>query len=70
MTEFPIIPSKTAKLYKTPAVAAEVVAKLEPEVMGEIRSCTGEWCRVKVSGVSGWLERTQIWGVYKSEPIN
>jgi SH3-like domain-containing protein len=65
-----IVPSKTANLYKTPAVAAEVVAKLEPEVMGEIRSCSGDWCRVKVSGVSGWLERTEMWGVYKSEPIN
>ena len=65
-----IIPAKTASLYKTPATSAEVVAKLEPEVMGEIRSCTGEWCRVKVSGVSGWIERTGMWGVYKSEPIN
>ena len=65
-----IIPSKAASLYKTPSAAAEVVAKLEPEVMGEIRSCTGDWCRVKLSGVSGWLERTEIWGVYKSEPIN
>ena len=65
-----IIPSKTANLYKTPDRTAEVVAKLEPEVMGEIRSCSGEWCRVKVSSISGWLERTDIWGVYKSEPIN
>jgi len=65
-----IIPSKVASLHKTPAVAAEVVAKLEPEVMGEIRSCSGDWCRVKVSGISGWLERTDLWGVYKSEPIN
>ena len=65
-----IIPAKPASLHKTPAVAAEVVAKLEPEVMGEIRSCAGDWCRVRVSGVTGWLERTDIWGVYKSEPIN
>jgi SH3-like domain-containing protein len=65
-----IIPSKPASLHKTPANQAEVVAKLEPEVMGEIRSCAGDWCRVKVSGMSGWLERTTIWGVYKSEPIN
>ena len=66
-----IIPARPASLHKTPANAAEVVAKLEPEVMGEIRSCSGEWCRVRVSsGVSGWLERTQLWGVYKSEPIN
>ena len=66
-----IIPSKPASLHKTPAPAADVVAKLEPEVMGEIRSCSGDWCRVRVAGgVSGWLERTELWGVYKSEPIN
>ncbi len=65
-----IISSRAASLYKTPASAAEVVAKLEPEVMGEIRSCAGDWCRVKVSGVSGWIERSGMWGVYKSEPIN
>jgi SH3-like domain-containing protein len=65
-----IIPAKVASLHKTPASSAEVVAKLEPEVMGEIRSCAGDWCRVKVSAVSGWIERTGLWGVYKSEPIN
>jgi SH3-like domain-containing protein len=65
-----IIPSKMANLYKTPAPSAEVVAKLEPEVLGEISSCQGDWCRVKVSNVSGWLERTEMWGVYKSEPVN
>jgi SH3-like domain-containing protein len=67
-----IVPSKPVNLYRTPAPSAEVVAKLEPEVMGEIRSCQGDWCRVKVSGagISGWLERTEFWGVYKSEPID
>ena len=66
-----IISAKTASLYKTPASSAEVVAKLEPEVLGEIRSCAGDWCRVKVAGgVSGWIERSGMWGVYKSEPIN
>jgi len=65
-----IIPAKGANLHKTPAASAEVVAKLEPEVLGEIRSCAGDWCRVKVSGVSGWIARTGMWGVYKSEPIN
>src|SRR4030095_2102933 len=78
-----IVPAKPAALHKTPATSAEVVAKLEPEVTGEIRSCTGDWCRVKVGGgsgwvegtgrgggVRGWIERTGMWGVYKSEPIN
>src|SRR4029450_4601276 len=65
-----IIASKTASLHKTPATSAEVVAKLEPEGMGEIRSWAGDWCRVKTASVSGWIERTSLWGVYKSEPIN
>lgn len=65
-----IVPSKAASLHKTPAASAEVVAKLEPEVMGEIRSCAGDWCRVKVPAASGWIQRTSMWGVYKSEPIN
>jgi SH3-like domain-containing protein len=65
-----IISSKVANLYKTPSIEAEVVARLEPEVMGEIRSCSGDWCRVRVSGISGWSQRAKLWGVYKSEPIN
>jgi SH3-like domain-containing protein len=65
-----IVAARSASLHKTPATSAEVVAKLEPEVMGEIRSCAGDWCRVRVSGVSGWLERSAMWGVYRSEPIN
>ena len=65
-----IVVSKEVALHKTPTASAEVVAMLEPEVVGEIRSCVGEWCRVRASGISGWLERTDIWGVYKSEPID
>ncbi len=65
-----IVPSKVVSLRRTPARSAEVIAKLEPEVVGEIRSCSGDWCRVKVSGIIGWLARTDLWGVYKSEPIN
>ena len=64
------MPAKAASLHRTPARTAEVVATLQPEVTGMIESCSGDWCRVKVSGISGWLERTDIWGVYKSEPIN
>ena len=65
-----LVSSKAADLHKTPAASAPVVAKLEPEVMGEIRSCAGDWCRVKTGSVTGWVERTDLWGVYKSEPIN
>jgi len=62
--------AKETKVFRTPALSAEVVAKLEPEVMGEIRSCAGDWCRVKTGSVTGWVERNDLWGVYRSEPIN
>ncbi len=66
-----IVASKSASLHKTPAQSAEIVARLEPEVTGEIRSCAADWCRVRVpGGVSGWVARASVWGVYKSEPIN
>ena len=65
-----VVAAKPASLHKSPATSADVVAKLEPQVTGEIRSCAGDWCRVKVSGVSGWIERTDMWGVYKSEAID
>lgn len=65
-----VVAAKAASLRKTPAPSAEVVAMLEPEVVGEIRSCTGEWCRVRASGISGWIQRTDIWGTYKAEPID
>jgi len=65
-----IVAAKAASLHRTPAPSAEVMAMLEPEVVGDIRSCTGEWCRVRASGTSGWIKRTDIWGTYKSEPID
>jgi SH3-like domain-containing protein len=61
-----VVAAHEADVFRTPAPSAEVVAKLEPEVMGEIRY----WCRVSAQGISGWVPRTEIWGVYKSEPIN
>jgi SH3-like domain-containing protein len=65
-----IVPNKPVSLHRTPAPSAEVVAKLEPEVTGEIRSCQGDWCRVSAQGVTGWLSRSDFWGVYRAEPIN
>src|SRR5580698_1136774 len=49
-----VVASKEANVYRTPAPSAEIVARLEPEVTGEIRSCQGDWCRVTAQGISGW----------------
>jgi SH3-like domain-containing protein len=65
-----VVTSKNAELHKTPSTAAEVVARVEPEVIGEIKSCQGDWCRVRIAKYTGWLERRELWGAYRGEPVN
>ena len=65
-----VVTAKMAELRKTPSAEAEVEAHVESDVIGEIRSCQGDWCRVRITRYTGWLQRTEIWGVYKNEPVN
>jgi SH3-like domain-containing protein len=57
-----VVTAKTAELRKTPSPEAEIVAHAESEVIGEIRSCQGDWCRVRVTRYTGWVQRAAIWG--------
>lgn len=65
-----VVTAKNVALHKTPAHSAEVVARVEPEVIGEIKSCAGDWCRVRAGSATGWVERKDVWGVYKGEAVN
>ncbi len=49
---------------------APVVARLEPGVIGTLQKCETNWCRVEITGLSGWVRRDQIWGVYPFEAVN
>lgn len=49
---------------------AQVVARLEPGVIGALQRCETNWCRVEITGLSGWIRRDQIWGVYPFEAPN
>ena len=45
------------------------VAVIEPGVVGELLACpeSGGWCRVRASGLEGWLRRVEFWGAYRNE---
>jgi SH3-like domain-containing protein len=45
------------------------VAKAEPGVVARLLECRGAWCRVEAQGITGWLERGEIWGVYPDEQV-
>jgi SH3-like domain-containing protein len=49
--------------------AAPAIARAEPDVIGQLLQCEGNWCRVEVNGLRGWLKRTEFWGVYPNEMI-
>lgn len=65
-----LVTARDASLRKTPSKTAPEVAKLQSEVVAQVKSCGGDWCRVQVGPHVGWVERTQVWGVYKGENVN
>jgi SH3-like domain-containing protein len=44
-------------------------AMLEPGVLGAVKRCNGQWCRLTGAGFDGWVEQSRLWGVYPNEKI-
>ncbi|MBT3533455.1 MAG: hypothetical protein HN478_06230 [Rhodospirillaceae bacterium] len=64
-----IVPKGTQKLHRENNPKAPVVARLKKRVIARLRQCRGAWCEVNLSGIKGWIRRSKIWGVYRSEKI-
>lgn len=47
------------------------LARLDPGVIGVIRSCgaTAVFCKVEVGGYTGWLKRSSLWGLRRDEAL-
>jgi SH3-like domain-containing protein len=58
-----------AILYSKPGLTSAPAAKLQPNVLVNVRSCDGSWCRVWGAGFDGFLEQSNLWGVYPGEKI-
>jgi len=59
-----------AAMRRQPEAEAQMVAWLEPGVVGELQACLGNWCEVSAEGYSGWVERNSLWGIYAAEEFN
>jgi SH3-like domain-containing protein len=59
-------------LRATPDDTGAPVAKLEPGVVGHIRSCEAgkPWCEVQTGDYRGFLRRSEFWGVDPDEAVN
>ncbi|HVY21221.1 MAG TPA: SH3 domain-containing protein [Bauldia sp.] len=49
---------------------AAVTAYLQPGVEAAVDKCRSGWCDLSGTGFSGWIEQTQLWGVYPGEAVD
>ncbi|MEM9278050.1 MAG: SH3 domain-containing protein [Pseudomonadota bacterium] len=56
-------------LYDDASTESSVIARVEPGVVTEVKSCQDNWCLVSAQDVEGYLEKKFIWGVYPDEII-
>lgn len=56
-------------IYANADGKSAVVARLEPGVLGTVKRCDGQWCRVTGNGFDGWIQQDRLWGVYPNEKV-
>ena len=57
-------------LHREPQQAAGLVARVGAGVVAEVSGCDGQWCELTANGYDGYVEQTQLWGVYPGEKVD
>ncbi len=57
-------------LYSDESEGARVEAQLMPDVLAFVHSCGQVWCRISGPDFDGYVEKTQLWGVYPDEQFD
>jgi SH3-like domain-containing protein len=66
-----ILKGEVGTLRGDPSQTGDPVAHIEPGVIGRLMECPvpGNWCRIEVDDIRGWIQRGEIFGVYPTEPF-
>jgi SH3-like domain-containing protein len=64
-----IVKGEVGTLRNEPSSTADPVAHIEPGVIARLMECPvpGDWCRIEVNDIKGWIHRGEIFGVYPTE---
>jgi len=54
-----------ALIFKYPE--GKQIGKIGNKNIVEINKCLEKWCFIKIKDKKGWIEKKNLWGVYKSE---
>lgn len=65
----PKLKDSNLTLFARDSESAQVVARLEPGVIGSVDQCTGRWCKLQGQGFEGWIQQDKLWGVYPGERV-
>ncbi len=56
-------------IFEKPSAQSPEVAILQPNVIANVKSCDGSWCRIAGDGFKGFVPQSNLWGVYPNEKI-
>jgi SH3-like domain-containing protein len=56
-------------IYERPDLQAAVVARLQSGVLGTLKSCDGDWCRIVGNDFDGWIRQERLFGAYPNEKV-
>lgn len=56
-------------LYASADLQARIVWRIAPGTLVRVILCDQAWCRIDRGGKSGFILRSQLWGVYPGESI-
>ncbi len=65
-----VVTNGVRSLFASADLQAHVVWRIEPGTVVRLILCDQAWCRVDRGGKSGFILRSQLWGVYPSESIH
>jgi SH3-like domain-containing protein len=64
-----IIAEQKVLVLNKPKNDAKGVFWIEPEVRAQLLTCEKDWCKIQSNDMKGWIDRKQLWGIYKDEII-
>ena len=67
-----VAPWKKAEVLAIRAKAnegADVTARAQAGVLANVRTCDGGWCHIFGQGFDGYIEQSNLWGVYPDEKL-
>ncbi len=64
-----IVAGAVRALFRQPDPGAQIVARAEPGVIARLIEFQGPWCHIEAGGFKGWVQRSEVWGVYRDEAL-